>query len=302
MNLNNLDFNKLRIFYSVVHYGNYQKASLELGLTRSAISQSITTLEAQLGVALFLRKGKKLYPTQSAQELAKEFGHCYQALEQSIKKITGHEGEVEGVVRIGSYYEFSKNRLSPLIKEFLELYPKVQIKFVFDSPSKLEKHLAQGRIDLCFSIFPYRGLKEISSRKVLEQELVLIAPEKFSRKARTLEGLLELPLIEYYPSHHILPKWIYKNFGKRVRNLKPSVYAASAEMLFSLAEQGVGVGVLPRYICESKPSKQTKIVRLTDKKLIDYIWLHQHSGQFENSAHREFYHFVCENSVFHKNC
>lgn len=290
MNLNSIDLNKIRVFHSVVKNGSYRLAGEELGLTRSAISQSMTTLEAQIGVSLFQRKGRRLFPTNDAVALSHEFAQYHSSLESALRKVQNTHQDVTGTVRIGSYYEFAKSQLTPLIHEFCSQHPQARFRFVFDSPSKLEDLIDQGKIDLNFSIFPHKGSHDIESFKVFNQELVLIASKRHSKQARQLESLLQLPLIEYYSSHKVLPRWIQTHFGRKRPKIQPQVFAASAEMLIELVSLGTGVGIAPLYLLDKR--NDLEIIRPTNKKLLDYIWLNQFKGQFENSAHEHFYNFV----------
>ena len=288
MKLNNIDLNKMRVFHEVVRSGTYQLASEELGLTKSAISQSLSTLESQLGVKLFLRKGRKLFPTDEAKTLAQEFAIYQQSLNQAIQKLTGKQRQVEGLIRIGSYYEFAKYKLIHRINKFSQTYPNSKFKFTFDSPSRLQQNLEKGIIDLSFSIFPHTGSKEIESVKVFEQELVLIAPTAMAPMIKTPDDLKKRPIIEYYKTHQLLPRWIKSHFSVTRKKMTPRFYAASAEMLYELVGLGLGVGVVPAYILAANPKRGVKVVRPTDKRIIDYIWMNQYIDQFENAAHRQF--------------
>lgn len=288
MKLNNVDLNKIRIFHAVVKNRGYQAASDELGLTRSAISQAMTTLESQIGVQLFQRKGRRLFPTQKAKKLSDEFEVYQKSLVESLRR-TKNESHVEGEVRIGAYYEFAKVWLTPIVHNICEQHPDVSFKFIFNSPSKLKLLLETGKIDMCFSIFAHQGSNEIQPLKLMEQELVLISPKKYLNKASQLESLLQLPLIEYYSSHVVLPRWIKTHFGKKRPKINPKIYAASAEMLLEFVQQGLGVGIIPLYLLDSQALNKVGVVRPTENKLKDYVWLNQFSGQFENSAHKAFY-------------
>ena len=292
MKINNIDLNRIRVFQRVVERGNYQKASEELGLTRSAISQNITTLESQIGTPLFQRKGKKLFPTKDGQKLAEEFAQLSLNLEKTIRKIRNEDQQVSGLVRIGSYFEFAKTQLPPLIANFCQRHPDTEFKFSFNSPSQLTTMLENNQIDMALSIFPYQGSSEVQSIKIFEQELVLIAPKKWKQDALKIETLNQLPLIDYFTSHQLFPRWFKTHFKKHPRMHSPKVYAASAEMLLELVRQEVGIGILPHYLIGEKEQKSISIIRPTSEQLIDHIWLQQFPKQFANSAHQEFYQWL----------
>src|SRR6185312_14525053 len=110
-------------------------------------------------------------------------------------------------------------QLGGLIRDFCVEYPDVQIKMVFDTPTRLQSLLQQRQIDLCFSIFPARGSKRLLSRAVSTEELVLIAPTEGLRDAPSFQEVMAQPMIEYYLSHQLLPKWLYLHYQKRPKNL-----------------------------------------------------------------------------------
>ena len=293
MKLNDIDLNKLRVFHAVVAGGSYRVASADLGLTRSAISQSITALESQLGVSLFLRKSKRLIPTESARTLFDEFDQYQNSLSRTIERLRRRDSEVEGLVRIGSYLEFGKARLMPVLSHFFNRHPEVEIKLQIESPSELQNLLESDRVDLIFSIFPVKGVKSIDSIKLFQEELVLVGPTQMVQSVVGLEDLLRLPIIDYYPKHQLIKRWIYRHFAKRPAKLPIRMYAATAEMVMEAVINGSGVGVVPNYIFEScRDLSKVKVIRPSRAQLIDYIWLSQFKGQFKNSAHKALYGFV----------
>ncbi|MGZ3737711.1 MAG: LysR family transcriptional regulator, partial [Bdellovibrionota bacterium] len=160
MKLNDLDLNKVAVFCQVVDSGNYRLASEALNVTPSALSQTIKILEHGLGGALFHRVGKKLVPTQSGLVLHKEFRRTHADFLRSIQGL-GESRHVSGLLRVGAYLEFAKYRLSPLIAEFHEKFPHAQLKLTFDSPSRLQRLLETGRLDVCFSIYPSQEARTI---------------------------------------------------------------------------------------------------------------------------------------------
>ncbi len=297
MNLNNVDLNKLRAFNAVVKRGGYKAAAEELGLTRSAISQAMTTLEHQVGISLFQRKGRRLFPTKEASELSREFEIYHNSLQAVFSNIANKGKNIEGLVRVGSYYEFAKKELVPKVRSFSAKFPDVKFKYVFNSPTKLQNQLEEGLLDLNFSIFSHKGRKEIESLKIFKQELVLVAHASMAAKAKTLEGLLSLPSIEYYPNHQLLPRWIRWHFGKKIRKISPKIYASSAEMLLETVNTGLGVGVVPSYIIDNNKYLNVKVLRPTNIILEDYIWLNQFKNQFDNPAHQAFYNYIISQYV-----
>ncbi len=274
MNLNKVDLNKLAIFSRVIELGNYQRAAEVLNVTPSALSQSIASLEASMQVRLFDRVGKRLVPTPLALEIHREFHRHHTDLLRALHAIYGQQQSVSGLLRIGAYLEFAKTHLSSVIQKFLAQHPEAQIKMSFDTPSRLHAALAQGQIDLCFSIFPSHELKTIRSAPIYQEELVLIAPKKFLNTTPSFSDVVAAPMVEYYFNHQPIRRWLALHYQKRPKKIPIRAYATTAEMVLALVKEGVGIGVVPFYLTQTlERHPRYHVVRPTNRRLLDYIWL-----------------------------
>lgn len=275
MNLNNLDFNKLAVFSKVVEAGNYRLASEQLNVTPSALSQTITSLEHSLGVPLFHRFGKKLVLTETGQRIQKEFRTHHSALTQALGKIAGSSERVSGLIHVGAYLEFAKFRLAPILTAFQKKYPHVQVKLVFDTPSRLHRMLEANKLDVCFSIYPEHDSKLIQSKPIFQNELLLIAPHGRLSERPKYEDILQAPMIEYYFNHQLIRRWLELHFKKKPKQLPVRTYAATAEMVLALVQEGLGIGMVPEYLLQSQSPGAVTVIRPTPRKLIDHIWILQ---------------------------
>lgn len=289
MELNRVDFNKIAVFCQVIESGNYQRASEVLGVTPSALSQSISSLEASMGIRLFDRVGKKLIPTRSGLTIHREFRLHQSGFMRSIEEIAGTAKRVSGVLRVGAYLEFAKARLSRPVMEFTREFPDTQIKMVFDTPTRLQDLLAKGQLDLCFSIFPSRETKMIDSRPVFHEELVLAASPGDLRDNPSFDDVMSAPIIEYYFNHQPIRKWLSLHFQKRPGKIPVRIFASTAEMVLSLIREGAGIGIVPLYlVANADVEKSVRIVRPTAKRFMDHIWLLERNGVEKSQAHAAF--------------
>ncbi len=289
MELNGLDFNKIAVFCQIVDSGNYQRASETLHVTPSALSQTITSLENSLGFSLFDRRGRKLVPTKDGLRIHREFTKYRGGFVQSLREMKGRREDVSGTLRIGAYLEFTKSKLTGILKDFIRDFPDANIKIVFDAPSRLQRLLDHGQIDLCLSIFPSAKKKFIRSKILCQQELVLVSPSHMLTDQPALEQFLEIPIIDYYFNHQPIARWLNLHFQKRPKKIPVRIFAATAEMVLSLVREGAGAGVVPKYLVAS-PETQAglRIVRPTSKRLNDYIWLLEGMSSEKSALHTAF--------------
>ncbi len=296
MELIRVDLNKIAVFCQVVDSGNnYQRASEVLNVSPSALSQTISGLEASLGFQLFDRLGKKLALTKRGLRIHKEFRQSQASLQRALQEMKEVPEKIGGLLKVGSYLEFAKAQLSPVIAEFVRQHPSVQIKLVFDTPSRLQSMVAQGQLDLCFSIFPAQETKMINSKSICQEELVLIAKRGLLPDSPTYDQLMRVPIIEYYFNHQPICRWLALHYQKRPKKVPANILASTAEMVLSLVREGAGIGVVPAYLVKDAEA-DLRIVRPTKKRLIDHIWLLERAAGDKTSAHSAFKKQILEST------
>lgn len=273
MKLNNIDFNKLAVFSKVVEAGSYRLASEVLNVTPSALSQTITSLEHSLGVPLFHRFGKKLVLTETGEKIQREFKQHHSSFTQALGRIAGQNHQISGLVQVGAYLEFAKFQLSPVLTAFQKKYPDVQVKMVFDTPTRLHRLLEENKLDLCFSIYPERNSPLIESKPIYREELVLVAPPGQLSERPSYEEIVATPMIEYYFNHQPIRRWLELHFRKRPKHLPIRTFASTAEMVLALIQQGLGIGMVPEFLLHARPVKPVTVCRPTARRLTDNIWM-----------------------------
>lgn len=283
MNLNSVDFNKLVIFSQVVEAGNYRLASEILNVSPSALSQSITTLEHGLGILLFHRFGKKLVLTEEGEKIQLEFKKYHGEFTQSLLRIAGSQKQVSGLLQIGSYMEFAKFQLAPILARFQIQYPETQIKLVFDTPSRLHRLLESNKLDVCFSIYPERDSKLILSKPIYKEELLLVSPQGLLDERAGFNQVISAPMVEYYFNHQPIRRWLMLHYKKKPKKLPIRTYGATAEMVLSLIQEGLGIGMVPEYLLQATLSKSLTVCRPTSRKLLDHIWMLQLRNRSQSS-------------------
>lgn len=284
MKLNNLDLNKLAIFSRIVEAGNYRLASEQLNVTPSALSQTISSLEHTLGVPLFHRLGKKLVLTEMGAQIQKEFQLHHSQLLASLSRLGGKADQVTGLLHVGAYLEFARFQLAPVLADFQRKHPSVQVKLVFDTPSRLQRLLETRKLDCCFSIYPERDSRLLESRPIYQGELLLAAPKGQLSERASYEEVIASPMIEYYFNHQPIRRWLWLHYRKKPKHLPIRTYASTAEMVLALVEQGLGIGMVPEFLLRASDARTVSVCRPSSRKLIDHIWMLQLKAKQESPA------------------
>jgi DNA-binding transcriptional LysR family regulator len=167
----------LRALVAVAEFRSFGEAALALGLSQSAISHGIATLEESLGVILFTRgrHGAVLTPAGTCiLRHAQETLHHLELMEQEAHRHRGLEG---GEVRISSFRSVATHILPEAIARFQALHPQVRITLQ-EQPHYLavDQSLREGQTDLGFT--HGSGSEELESVPLLADEYIALFPPR----------------------------------------------------------------------------------------------------------------------------
>jgi DNA-binding transcriptional LysR family regulator len=96
------DFAELRAFAAVVEHGNFGRAAAQLGMSASALSQTIRQLESRLGVRLLNRTTRSVAPTEAGERLHARLLPMMRELDAAIAEAVAATGRAAGTLRINT--------------------------------------------------------------------------------------------------------------------------------------------------------------------------------------------------------
>jgi DNA-binding transcriptional LysR family regulator len=124
--------NALNAFLAVARRRSFAGAAKDLGVSTSALSQSVRQLETRLGVALLARTSRSVALTDAGQRLLENAGPAVDQALESLKTVTARPGEVTGRVRITVPRAAVQLVIAGLLPRFVERYPKVEVEVCVD--------------------------------------------------------------------------------------------------------------------------------------------------------------------------
>ncbi|MGE5414581.1 MAG: LysR family transcriptional regulator [Syntrophomonadaceae bacterium] len=120
--------NALNSFLAVARRRSFASAARHLGVSTSALSQSVRQLEARLGVALLTRTSRTVALTDAGQRLLENAGAAVDQALESLKTVSVRPGEVTGRVRLSVPASAVALVLARMLPRFVERYPKVEVE------------------------------------------------------------------------------------------------------------------------------------------------------------------------------
>jgi DNA-binding transcriptional LysR family regulator len=124
--------NALNAFLAVARRRSFAAAARDLGVSTSALSQSVRQLEERLGVTLLTRTSRSVALTDAGQRLLENAGPAVEQALESLKTVSARPGEVTGRVRLSVPAAAATLVLARLLPEFARRYPSVEVDVRID--------------------------------------------------------------------------------------------------------------------------------------------------------------------------
>jgi DNA-binding transcriptional LysR family regulator len=300
MKLNDLDLNKLGTFLAVVEARGVTAAARQLGRTPSAVSQSVSQLEASLGCKLFDRVGKELVLTRGGRTLS-EGAKGYQALlEQTLGELAGDAAVVSGSIRLGLFLGFPRAKSRDLLLAFVARHPRASLRVVYAPQNDLEARMRKNQLDFVLSFRPQQAGADLVSTRLFDQELVLVTSPEFFPRGFSLAALEQTPIVDYYQSDPLIGRWLAHHYPGQSVAPRVRFWAATTDLVLELVQSGGGAGVLPLHMVRSRRrgsrvatsddhgKERLKVVGPRGQPLIDGVWLHEPRGAYRDTTQRAF--------------
>ncbi|WP_153111017.1 LysR family transcriptional regulator [Propionivibrio limicola] len=126
------NFNDLHVFLAVARERSFTRAAAQLGVSPSALSQTIRSFEARLGVRLLARTTRSVSPTEAGERLLQTVSPRFDEIETELAAIAEFREKPVGTIRITCTDYAANTVLLPKLPEFLAAYPEVKVEVVVD--------------------------------------------------------------------------------------------------------------------------------------------------------------------------
>ncbi|WP_211257606.1 LysR family transcriptional regulator [Muricoccus aerilatus] len=128
-----LRLDSLEVFAAIVRCGGFRAAAAERGVSSAALSQTIRSLEAGLGLRLLNRTTRSVAPTEAGKRLLARLAPALHEIRTAVDDLDGLRERPSGTLRINAPPPAIDHVLCPLVFEFLERYPEVHVELVSDA-------------------------------------------------------------------------------------------------------------------------------------------------------------------------
>jgi DNA-binding transcriptional LysR family regulator len=126
------NFNDLAAFATVAKERSFTRAAAKLGVSPSALSQTIRNLEERLGLRLLARTTRSVASTEAGERLLRTIAPRFEEIEAELAALSELRDKPAGTVRITAGEHAAISVLQPALKRFLPDYPDIQVEIIID--------------------------------------------------------------------------------------------------------------------------------------------------------------------------
>ncbi len=243
-----MNFQQLRIIRETVRQNfNLTEVGNALFTSQSGVSKHIKDLEDELGIELFVRKGKRLL---GLTDPGKELVTIVERLlldAKNIKQLAAqYSGRDEGQLTIATTHTQARYALPQVVAQFRKAFPKVHLALHQGSPAEIQSLLLEGKADIGIATEALVGQSELATFPFYSWHHAVIVPAGHPLEAvqpLTLEAVAEYPVITYH-----------EGFTGRARidqafsdaGIEPDIVmsALDADVIKTYIELDLGVGII----------------------------------------------------------
>lgn len=181
----------LRLFCDVARLRSFSEAAELHGITQSAVSQRIRSLEDELGVRLFDRSVRPPALLPSGELLVREGSQLVARWNDLAHRVTQLESTVEGVVKVVAIYSAGIGLLKSVQEHFEHSFTGVSVELEYQRPEQVAAAVAAGLYDVGITSYPARW-RQVRNRPLRDERMVAVCAAEHplagqkSVKARSL--------------------------------------------------------------------------------------------------------------------
>jgi DNA-binding transcriptional LysR family regulator len=259
------NYNDLVAFITVATEGSFTKAAAKLGVSQSALSQTVRSLEERLGIRLLTRTTRSVSPTTAGERLLKTAAPRFEEIQFELAALKEMRDTPAGKIRITAGEHPAISVLAPALEKLLPKYPDVEVEIIvdygltdivaerFDAGVRLGEQVAADMIAVRIS--PEMRMAVVGSPSYFREHAWPDTPQDL-----TFHNCINMRL----PTHDTLFAWEFEKDGRELRvRVQGQLTFNNISMRRDAALRGLGIAYIPEDQV-SELVKTGKLIRVLD--------------------------------------
>lgn len=241
------NYNDLVAFLTVAREQSFTKAAAKLGVSQSALSQTVRGLEARLGIRLLTRTTRSVSPTEAGERLLNTVGPRFAEIETELGALSELKDKPSGTIRITAGEHPAISVLAPAIRKLAFEYPDINVEVIVDYGLT---DIVAERYDAGIRLGEQVAKDMIAVKVSADMRMAVVgSPEYFQRHGRpeTPQDLTNHNCINMrLPTHGGIYLWEFERDGREVRvRVDGQLVFNNLAMRIDAVLSGLGLAYLP---------------------------------------------------------
>lgn len=244
------------ILYKLYETPNMTKVADMLYISQPSLTKRVKNMEKEFEVKIMNRTSKGVKFTPEGEYLAKRAKEYIAFIKDVKEGLNSYKTEMEGTIKVGSPYTYSKFELTDVLFEYSKRNKNVKFEIINDQSNNLFKMVLRNHIELGFICGDFEG--DVNKVLVKQNKAYIVSKEPID-----LEKLPQMQRIDYKTndkSKEILDRWWRKTYGE---NPPIGMFAGYIEFAWQLVDKGLG------YACCFLPEGFEKVYNVCLTPLFD---------------------------------
>ncbi|PWG18462.1 LysR family transcriptional regulator [Salibaculum griseiflavum] len=239
---------EMEAFATVVDQGGFTDAAKKMGISKSAVSKHVSSLEARLGARLLNRTTRRVSPTEIGLAYYDRARRVLNDAGEADALVTSMQSDPSGLLRISVATDFGVNHLSPVLGEFLQEFPEITVNMVLNN--RYVELISEG-FDMAVRIGELED-STLRARKLTETSKRMVAsPSYFQKHGRPqkIDDLNTHKLLHYSnAANSAVWKLTAPSGEKRQVRTAGWLTVNDGQSLLNAAISGLGIAYLPSFL------------------------------------------------------
>jgi DNA-binding transcriptional LysR family regulator len=275
-----IQLTELSAFVAVAEHCSFTKAAAQVGIALPTMSQTIRSLEEQLGVRLFNRTTRSVALTEAGERLLAEIQPILDGIDHALESVNSFRDKPMGTLRLAASRPFATMLLAPLIAPFLAEYPAISVEIAIDDTNS---DIVGGRFDAGIRVV-HRVERDMTILRIGDDFRILaVAAPAYLRTHPAPAHPRDLHshnCIRFRaPYDQTIQTWLLARDGEQIETaVEGSLIVNDVELMESATLDGVGIGYLPEQMAAPYLA-EGRLVRVLEgwSRSVDGVFLYHPS-------------------------
>ncbi|MBY3201350.1 LysR family transcriptional regulator [Rhizobium laguerreae] len=241
------NFNDLVAFVTVAREESFTRAAVKLGVSQSALSQTVRGLEERLGLRLLTRTTRRVSPTAAGERLLQTAGPRFDEILNELSALSEMRDRPAGTVRITAGEHAAISVLAPALDKFLPENPDVNVEITvdygltdivaerYDAGVRLGEQVAKDMIAV--KIGPEMRMAVVGAKSYFQQHPWPELPQDL-----TAHNCIQIRM----PTYGNILAWEFEKDGHEVRvRVEGQLVFNNIAMRMDAVKRGLGLAYMP---------------------------------------------------------